>query len=63
VRCDHDDRGFGDDQKRGDRGRGDDQHRDCDQAHYSNNRAFVPLRTNQAGNNEPGGIGIVKKSW
>ena len=63
VRCDRDDRGLGDDQKRGDRGRGDDQHRDCDQAHYSNNRAFVPLRTNQAGNNEPGGIGIVKKSW
>jgi hypothetical protein len=61
VRCDRDDRGFGDDQQRGDRGRGDDQHRDCDHAHYSNNRALVPVRTNQAGNNEPGGIGIVKQ--
>ena len=44
--------------ERGDRGRGDDQHRD--DCSIVNNRVFVPVRTNQAGNNEPGGIGIVR---
>jgi len=42
---------------------GDGQHRRCDQDKDDlvNNRVYVPLRINQGGNSEVGGIGIVKR--
>ena len=49
--------------EREDRDRGDGRHRSCDHDHDDivDNRVYVPLRINQAGNSEVGGIGIVKR--
>ena len=49
--------------EREDRDRGDGQHRRCDHDHDDlvDNRVYVPLRINQVGNSEVGGIGIVRR--
>jgi len=56
--------GFGCDRDDRDRDRGEGLHRNgCDHDHDDivDNRVYVPLRTNQAGNSEVGGIGIVRR--